>query len=1071
MKKWLLGFLLALVLCLALLSVSATAVEHTDHDNGWTALTGQVLQNNSYTLSGAGVQYYLNEDITTSTPIQVTGNVTLCLNGKTYTYNGNGTECAIEVQKDASLTICSCQSQGSDYASGQIIAGMGAGNAIVNNGTLTVTGGQIISNTENCAAIWNNGTLTVSGGSISGTAQEGTYPNLVKKTAYGVYNNQGADLAISGAPSITGSNLGPVTNPTGPQIDILTYNAIDVSGFDVGEWLTYMPSYNIGFYGQAGDAFASGIDEWQTGSVSEWYDDYIFYILNLSHPENADWGYDSDTGELILLETSSMTFCDSPLTDGYYTIGEDGSIKASNESNYTFRWAEESKTLTLREFEALNTDLSLAEDLALFEMTNTEGPLNIVLEGTNQIEISSSDMSFTNKIFSSASGITVSGEGALEANLKVTGGSPTLIAFEAAGEFTNEADLTVSGSNVSTSNGGNLTAVSAGGAVTNAGSFMVEMSGVNNACAVDTEDEFVNQADASIAITFEKITNGTGLDCKAFENTGTVEIEIDAEDRAAGIYGYGKAGNWANLGEITINVGLSGSAAGALGGAPLAGVEWRSDSAYQFTNAGTLTVTASSAQHSTQIHTNWPTWQFFDTMALCLMPGDGGASTVENTGTMTLAAHNGYTAGLYVGGTGGDVTLKNSGTMDIDVDTLGGDNIRAIGIFAQISNIPSGTPQSLPFQVTAGKVEIDATAASGASNVMDGACMAVCLSQSFNEKNAPVSSQGLQQIQLEGNMSVTRGGSLVVMGPYDVPKISNNGIDCTAYINTIGSGLAPAAAVTIEPYTPSPVTPSYPVTVPETEHGTVTTDPTNASAGREVTIIVEPDPGYELDELNVTDKNGNNVNLEKKGENRYSFTMPSGGVVIHVTFRQLPLPFKDVAKGVWYYDAVHYVYYHNIMAGISEIAFAPNTTLSRAMVAQILYNLEDQPAVAGESTFTDVATHWAADAITWAQQTGVVEGYENNTFRPNRAVSREELAQMLYNYAEYKEYDLTAQGDLTSFPDGGQVSDWAEEAMAWATGNKLINGFEDGALRPGGDSTRAQVASILMNFDLNLVEE
>ena len=183
------------------------------------------------------------------------------------------------------------------------------------------------------------------------------------------------------------------------------------------------------------------------------------------------------------------------------------------------------------------------------------------------------------------------------------------------------------------------------------------------------------------------------------------------------------------------------------------------------------------------------------------------------------------------------------------------------------------------------------------------------------------------------------------------------------------------------------------------------------------------------------------------------------------------LPFTDVGKKSWYTAAVQYVYQHGIMAGTSATAFAPDATLSRAMVAQILYNLEGQPTVTGESTFTDASGHWAIDAITWAQETGVVNGYENNTFRPNQAVTREELAQMLYNYAEYKQYDLTASGDLAAFPDGSKVSDWAKKAMTWANGNELINGHDDGTLEPGGDSTRAQAASILMKFNVNLVEE
>ena len=180
------------------------------------------------------------------------------------------------------------------------------------------------------------------------------------------------------------------------------------------------------------------------------------------------------------------------------------------------------------------------------------------------------------------------------------------------------------------------------------------------------------------------------------------------------------------------------------------------------------------------------------------------------------------------------------------------------------------------------------------------------------------------------------------------------------------------------------------------------------------------------------------------------------------------LPFTDTAKGAWYQGAVEYVYRNSIMTGTSATSFEPNAPLSRAMVAQILYNLEGQPTVEGESTFADASGHWAVNAIAWAQQTGVVNGYEDNTFRPNRAASREELAQMLYNYAKVKGYDLTASGDLTAFPDGSKVSSWAEAAMAWANGNELINGHDDGTLQPGGDSTRAQTASILMNFDVNL---
>lgn len=273
-------------------------------------------------------------------------------------------------------------------------------------------------------------------------------------------------------------------------------------------------------------------------------------------------------------------------------------------------------------------------------------------------------------------------------------------------------------------------------------------------------------------------------------------------------------------------------------------------------------------------------------------------------------------------------------------------------------------------------------------------------------------------------------------------------------------------------------TTTYPVQVEEnSQNGGVQVSPKNAVPGTLVTVAPQPAPGYELATLSVLDQYGNEVDVNPLGNGNYSFKMPRSGVKVEATFyctgsELCPTHhLADVLVKAWYHDAVDYVVEHGIMTGTSATTFEPNTTLSRAMVAQILYNLEGQPTVTGESTFTDSNTHWAAKAIAWAQKTGVVNGYEDNTFRPNRAVTREELAQMLYNYAEYKQYDLTASGDLIAFPDGNNVQGWAKAAMSWANGNQLINGFEDDTLRPGGDSTRAQAASILMNFDLNVVKD
>ena len=178
-------------------------------------------------------------------------------------------------------------------------------------------------------------------------------------------------------------------------------------------------------------------------------------------------------------------------------------------------------------------------------------------------------------------------------------------------------------------------------------------------------------------------------------------------------------------------------------------------------------------------------------------------------------------------------------------------------------------------------------------------------------------------------------------------------------------------------------------------------------------------------------------------------------------------PFTDVTEGEdWFYDAMAYVYENGIMAGTSDTTFEPDMLLDRAMAAQLFYNLEGKPAVTGDSTFTDVTSgHWAVDAITWAAQNDIVAGIGGGLYDPDSNVTREQFAVMLYKYARFKGYDLTAAGDLTQFPDAGSISSWAETALSWANGNGLINGNEDGTLAPGGIATRAQAASILAQFD------
>ena len=176
------------------------------------------------------------------------------------------------------------------------------------------------------------------------------------------------------------------------------------------------------------------------------------------------------------------------------------------------------------------------------------------------------------------------------------------------------------------------------------------------------------------------------------------------------------------------------------------------------------------------------------------------------------------------------------------------------------------------------------------------------------------------------------------------------------------------------------------------------------------------------------------------------------------------LPFTDVSEGDWFYDPVCYVYSQGLMTGTSATTFEPNTSLSRAMLVAVLHRLEGSPA-ASAGDFTDVADgDWYAEAVNWAASVGVVSGFDDGTFQPNTAITREQLAAILRNYAEYKGLDVTATGSLSTYTDAASVSAWAKESIAWAVGEHLISGVTDDTLAPQACATRAQVAAILQRY-------
>lgn len=185
------------------------------------------------------------------------------------------------------------------------------------------------------------------------------------------------------------------------------------------------------------------------------------------------------------------------------------------------------------------------------------------------------------------------------------------------------------------------------------------------------------------------------------------------------------------------------------------------------------------------------------------------------------------------------------------------------------------------------------------------------------------------------------------------------------------------------------------------------------------------------------------------------------------------ISFKDVKENDWFYEAVSYAVENGLMSGMSEDIFAPNTPLTREMLAVVLYNVEGQPESAGVNPFTDVkADIWYTDAILWANENGIVAGYDNGAYGVGDFITREQFAAILYRYAQFKGYDTTQGGmAVREFSDYENVSDYARPAMAWAVNAGIMGGMDDGTLMPQGKATRAEAATMLMNFCENMVEK
>ena len=268
---------------------------------------------------------------------------------------------------------------------------------------------------------------------------------------------------------------------------------------------------------------------------------------------------------------------------------------------------------------------------------------------------------------------------------------------------------------------------------------------------------------------------------------------------------------------------------------------------------------------------------------------------------------------------------------------------------------------------------------------------------------------------------------------------------------------------------------TYKVTTSAVNNGGVNASPSNAEKGATITITLSPDKGYKLDKLTVTDGSGKTVSTVKKSDTVYTFTMPASAVKVGVSYvKATETPsetkFNDVSANDWFASAVDYVTGKGMMNGTADNTFSPKANTTRGMVVTVLYRLENQPSTSAAS-FTDVASGaYYANAVAWANANGIVSGYGSGKFGPNDKVTREQLAAILYRYAQYKKYDVSVGEDtnILSYDDAQSISSYAIPAIQWACGAGVVTGKSGSKLDPKGNATGAEVAAMLMRFCENV---
>jgi hypothetical protein len=285
---------------------------------------------------------------------------------------------------------------------------------------------------------------------------------------------------------------------------------------------------------------------------------------------------------------------------------------------------------------------------------------------------------------------------------------------------------------------------------------------------------------------------------------------------------------------------------------------------------------------------------------------------------------------------------------------------------------------------------------------------------------------------------------------------------------------------------PSP-TEEYTITVNKVSNGSAVSDKSTAEAGDKVTITTTPAAGYKTVSVRVQDKKGKEVTVTAVDKNTYTIKMPSSDVTVTPYFdKRKPMDdystkykeckhdeecpmyaYSDLKEKLneWFHDGIHFCLENGIMKGYEDMTFRETLPTTRAELVTMLWNTQGKPDQGKDLSFTDTPSDaWYYDAVRWGVDTKIVNGYEDNTFRPNNPVSRQELAKLLYGFAKANGFDVSDSASIDGFNDRSEVGPWAVPYLEWAVGAGLIQGRDGNMLAPTDNASRAEVATIMMRF-------